>query len=257
MAHAQKPDFVFPRNGRVHLVRWGRQFSRLLAAEVCASAWVMLDRSRSEVAWEYWLPTPFTSFPFTSPPVRHRVPPGSERVLQHFFTLSDKRHDFRGRGEGNYLTKNVFFIFSTNFVWNVSRSKKNSSKCYHKCTQAFMWSTRYSCQILMKLEFCRQILEKKKSREVKFYDNPFNKSRGVPRERTDRQTDMNITVVAFCHLTRLTNARASTENICNRNSKHCGTICKSHHQIYTLIFKTACIQMKDLKNYRISLLLSP
>ena len=41
MAHAQKPDFVFPRNGRVHLNRWGRQFNRLLAAEVCASAWVM------------------------------------------------------------------------------------------------------------------------------------------------------------------------------------------------------------------------
>jgi len=38
MAHAQKPDFIFPRNGRVHLNRWGRQFSRLLAAEVCASA---------------------------------------------------------------------------------------------------------------------------------------------------------------------------------------------------------------------------
>ena len=81
MAHAQKPEFVFPRNGLVHLNRWGRQFSRLLAAEVCASAWVMLDRRRSEVAWEYWLPTPFASFPFTSPPVRHRVPPGSERAL--------------------------------------------------------------------------------------------------------------------------------------------------------------------------------
>ena len=81
MAHAQKPDFVFPLNGRVHLNRWGRQFSRLLAAEVCASAWVMLDRPLSEVAWEYWLPTPFASFPFTSPPVRHRVPPGSERAL--------------------------------------------------------------------------------------------------------------------------------------------------------------------------------
>ena len=36
MAHAQKPDFVFRRNGRVHLYRRGRQFSRLLAAEVCA-----------------------------------------------------------------------------------------------------------------------------------------------------------------------------------------------------------------------------
>ena len=43
MAHPQKPDFVFRRNGRVHLNRQGRQFSRLLAAEVRASAVVMLD----------------------------------------------------------------------------------------------------------------------------------------------------------------------------------------------------------------------
>jgi len=42
MAHAQKPDFVLRRNGRVHLNRQGRQFSRLLAAEVRASAVVML-----------------------------------------------------------------------------------------------------------------------------------------------------------------------------------------------------------------------
>jgi hypothetical protein len=46
MAHAQKPDFVFRRKGRVHLNRRGRQFSRLLAAEVCASAVVMLDTPR-------------------------------------------------------------------------------------------------------------------------------------------------------------------------------------------------------------------
>ena len=38
MAHAQKSDFFFHLNGRVHLNRWGRQFNRLLAAEVCASA---------------------------------------------------------------------------------------------------------------------------------------------------------------------------------------------------------------------------
>jgi len=37
MADAQKPDFVFRRNGRVHLNRRGRQFSRLLATELCAS----------------------------------------------------------------------------------------------------------------------------------------------------------------------------------------------------------------------------
>jgi len=34
MAHVQKPDFVFRRNRRVHLNRRGRQFSRLLAAEI-------------------------------------------------------------------------------------------------------------------------------------------------------------------------------------------------------------------------------
>jgi hypothetical protein len=51
MAHAQKPDFVFRRNGRVHL-NWQRcQFSRLLAAEVCVSAVVMLDTPSSEVVW--------------------------------------------------------------------------------------------------------------------------------------------------------------------------------------------------------------
>ena len=29
----------------------------------------------------YWLPTPFACFPFTSPPVRHRMPPHSERSI--------------------------------------------------------------------------------------------------------------------------------------------------------------------------------
>jgi len=52
MAHAQKPDFIFR-------AKWtspfksarGRQFSLLLAAEVCVSAVVMLDTSCSEVVW--------------------------------------------------------------------------------------------------------------------------------------------------------------------------------------------------------------
>ena len=51
MAHAQKTYFVFRRNGRVHLNRQGRQFSRLLTAEVCATAIVMLDAPCSEVVW--------------------------------------------------------------------------------------------------------------------------------------------------------------------------------------------------------------
>ena len=51
LAHSQKPDFVFRRKGRVYLNRRGRQFIRLLAAEVCASAVVMLDTPCSEVVW--------------------------------------------------------------------------------------------------------------------------------------------------------------------------------------------------------------
>ena len=51
MAHAQKPDFIFRRKEWVHLNRRGRQFSRLLAAQVCASAVVMLDTPCSEVVW--------------------------------------------------------------------------------------------------------------------------------------------------------------------------------------------------------------
>ena len=50
-AYAQKLNFVFRRNGRVHFNRRGRQFSRLLAAEVCASAVVMLDTPCFEVVW--------------------------------------------------------------------------------------------------------------------------------------------------------------------------------------------------------------
>ena len=67
MAHAQKPDFVFRRNGRVHLNRRGRQFSRLLAAELCASAVVMLDTSCSEVAWRVLASHSIRQFPLHFP----------------------------------------------------------------------------------------------------------------------------------------------------------------------------------------------
>jgi len=68
MAHAQKPDFVFGRNGRVHLNRQGRQFSRLLAAEVCASAVVMLDTPCCEVVWRVLATHYIRQFPLHFPP---------------------------------------------------------------------------------------------------------------------------------------------------------------------------------------------
>jgi hypothetical protein len=72
MVHAQKPDFFFRWNWRVHLNRRGRQFSGLLAAEVCVSAVVMLDTPCSEVVWRvlathFIRPLPL-HFPFRASP---------------------------------------------------------------------------------------------------------------------------------------------------------------------------------------------
>jgi len=68
MAHAQKPDFVFRRNGRVHLNRqgWG-QFSRLLAAELCASTVVMVDTPYDEVVWRVLANHSIRQFPLHFP----------------------------------------------------------------------------------------------------------------------------------------------------------------------------------------------
>ena len=76
MAHVQKPYFFFRRNGRVHLNGQGRQFSLLLAAEVCASVVVMLDTPCSEVVWRVLATHSIRQFPlhFPPPPVRHHVP---------------------------------------------------------------------------------------------------------------------------------------------------------------------------------------
>jgi len=75
MAHAQKPDFVFRRNGRVHLNRAGASGQSTTGSRV-----VRIDGSnagytifRGSVKGNgYPLHSPVS--PFTSPPVRHRVP---------------------------------------------------------------------------------------------------------------------------------------------------------------------------------------
>jgi len=71
----QEPDFVFRRNRRVHFNRpgGGHQFIQLLAAEVCASAVVMLDTPCCGVVWRV-LATHTIRQSLSSPPVHHRVP---------------------------------------------------------------------------------------------------------------------------------------------------------------------------------------
>ena len=78
-------------------------------------------------------------------------------------------------------------IFSTTFVWNISHSEKNGAIYYKKCTQIFMWRTRYSCQILMKDEVSRKIFLKIIKHKIWWI--PAQCSRAIPCQPTSRRTD--------------------------------------------------------------------
>ena len=68
MAHAQKPDFVFRAKRTIPFKSAaGRQFSRLLAAEVCGSALIMLDTPCSEVVWRVLATYSIRQFPLHFP----------------------------------------------------------------------------------------------------------------------------------------------------------------------------------------------
>jgi len=62
----------FGETGRVHLNRRRRQFSRLLASEVCTSAVVMLDTPCSELVWRVLATYSIRQFPLPFP---SRAPP--------------------------------------------------------------------------------------------------------------------------------------------------------------------------------------
>jgi hypothetical protein len=94
MAHAKKPNFVFRRNGRVHLNRRGRQFSRLLEAEVCASAVVMLEYTMfrgSVKSIGYPLHSPVSpSLPLPCVTVCHHISTGLYK--KHITTVTFKQY---------------------------------------------------------------------------------------------------------------------------------------------------------------------
>jgi hypothetical protein len=99
MAQAQKQDFFFRQNGRVHLNRKGGQFSRILAGELCKSGSnVCTARASlcSAVMWRLLVTHSILLFPFTSPPVRHRVPSHFNWTLNSY-CFSTTRVDTRKR----------------------------------------------------------------------------------------------------------------------------------------------------------------
>ena len=90
----------------------------------------------------------------------------------------------------DYIFLPLITDFLYKFVWNIYHFKKNWARNDRKYTLVFMWSTRYSCQILMKREFSRQIFEKWANN--KFHENPFSGNPVVARGQTDTHDRANI-----------------------------------------------------------------
>jgi hypothetical protein len=113
-------------------------------------------------------------------------------ALQYFSALTNKRHDFRVGGGWKLLNTKCVFGFSLQRLSEtfliLRRNKRDMTKMYiglhakHRC---------YSYQILIQLEFSRQIFEN--FTNIKFHGNPTSGSRVVPCGRTD----MTKLIVAF------------------------------------------------------------
>ena len=99
-----------------------------------------------------------------------------------------------------YRTQNMCFEFLYTFYLKHFQSKKKWARYDQKCILIFMWSTGYYCEILIKVEFSRKILEKNYLNS-KFQENP---SFGL-RDRNcftqeDGRTDMTKRISCFSQL---------------------------------------------------------
>ena len=108
------------------------------------------------------------------------IPSSVSSALQYFSTLSHKPYVFR---EKKSAVNKMCFDFVCKFVWNISHSKKEWTRYDQKCILIFMWSTPYSCPVLMIPEFSPRIYEK--SSNTKFRENSSRGSRVASCGRTD------------------------------------------------------------------------
>jgi hypothetical protein len=99
-----------------------------------------------------------------------------------FFDIIYKRHDLQKEATERDI---CVLIFSTTFIWNISHSKKNPARYFHKRRNVFMYSTPYFCRVLMKLECFVHIT--KKISNIKFHQNPSSGSQVVPCGQRDKR----------------------------------------------------------------------
>jgi hypothetical protein len=130
-------------------------------------------------------------------------------ALNNFSTFSHKRHDFREKKVTEIKT--CFSIFSTTFVWIIFHSKLNWARYDQKGISVFVYSTRYSCQSLIKPEFLNTFSKSTLMSSI-------IKTRPVEAElfHTDGRTDMTKLLVAFFYV----HGYVHRNNILDPNKMH-------------------------------------
>jgi hypothetical protein len=121
------------------------------------------------------------------------LPSVARPALSYFSALSHKRHVFREKVVGHKMR---IFLFSTNFVRNISHSKKNSWNIIRNAQRSWCVVPVILAPMLMKLEFSPQIFQNYS--DVKFNDNLSSRKRVVPCGRTDGHDEANSYFSQFC-----------------------------------------------------------
>jgi hypothetical protein len=199
MAHAQKPNFVFRRNGPSPFKSAGASVqsttgSRGVRISGSNAGYTMFRGSVKGT--DYSLHSPVSpSRPHPCVTVCHHI---STELLTYFATFSYKRHDFRsGGGVQLWKDKGTFSFFLQHFFFCEHLSSlEKVSEILSSCTHVFEWSTVYSCQMLIKLIASRQIFLEYTN--IKFHENPSSGSRVVPCGRTDVHDETNSHFSQFC-----------------------------------------------------------
>jgi hypothetical protein len=136
-------------------------------------------------------------------------------IRQYFSFLSYKRHDFLKITE----YKICAVIFSAKFVWNISHSKNNWTRYDQNCILVFMQITRYTSQILIKIQFSWCVFEKYSN--IILHENPSSSSRVV----LSVGTDITKLIAAYCNFA---NAPKNDSTL---------KVCLDYTQIYLLSSK--------------------
>ena len=92
--------------------------------------------------------------------------------------------------------KMLILNFCATFVWNISQSRKSWVRYNYECTKFFMYSTHYSCQVLIKLDFSWQVF--KKSTHIILHENPSSGSRVVLWGRTLHTQELLFEILQTC-----------------------------------------------------------